>query len=106
MNIKSTYFARTVELCRFESDQAIIFTFLVVVTGMDTSSKFDTVFIYTKIPIGIFFDKLNKSLKLELFNYRPVNWSSKFDLQTNLTITHRIVAVFASFKTIQFARTI
>ena len=53
-------------LCRFESGQAIVFTFLVVVTGMDTSSRLDTVFIYTTIPIGIFFDQFNKNL-----NFKP-----------------------------------
>ena len=58
-----TYFTGTIELSCLESTQAVVFTFLVVVTGMDTYSKLETVVIYTPIPIWILFDNLNGELK-------------------------------------------
>ena len=101
----------------FESAQAIVFTFLIVFTGMDTSSKLETVIIYTTIPIRIFFDHLKVQMLMFIVSPRvcPLEPSRRPSAQricviertkTNLTIADRIVAFIAAVEAIELTWTI
>ena len=53
---KKKYLAGAVKLSSFETGQTIIFALLIIFAFVNTSPKGQTVFVYTSVPVLIFFD--------------------------------------------------